>query len=199
MIVMDFARRRRLRVNGTLTRATGSALRVEVAQVYGNCPSYIRPRSLDTAAGEPGARRTRREGRTLGATHLGLIEGADTFFLGTTHPSRGADASHRGGPAGFVRAGERGLWWPDYPGNNMFNSLGNLATDDAAALLFLDFATGARLHLSGTASLEWAGPRVQPEGDDRRVHFDLEALSTGGGPGVRETEITEPRLAGGRP
>jgi hypothetical protein len=31
-----------------------------------------------------------------------LIRSADTFFLGTTHSERGNDASHRGGPAGFV-------------------------------------------------------------------------------------------------
>lgn len=47
-------------------------------------------------------------------------------------------------------------WWPDYPGDNMFNSLGNLAFDSAAALLFADFATGHAVHLSGTAVLEWS-------------------------------------------
>ena len=199
MIVMDFARRRRLRVNGTLTKATEHELLVDVAQVYGNCPTYIRPRYVEATTSEPGPTRAGRHSDALEPDHLRLIEGADTFFLGTTHPSRGADASHRGGPPGFVRVSGRGLWWPDYPGNNMFNSLGNLASDDAAALLFLDFVTGARLHLSGTASLEWAGPGVQLEGDDRRVHFELQALSGGGGPGVRETEITDPPPAGGRP
>ena len=55
----------------------------------------------------------------------------------------------------------------------MFNSLGNLAVDDAAALLFIDFATGRTLHLSGTATVEWTD-RGSP-GDDgrtgRRVRF----------------------------
>jgi len=53
-----------------------------------------------------------------------MIAASDTFFLGTTHPVRGSDASHRGGPAGFVRVDGDQLWWPDYPGNNLFNSFG---------------------------------------------------------------------------
>jgi hypothetical protein len=110
-----------------------------------------------------------------------LIARADTFFLGTTHPERGTDASHRGGPPGFVRVERSSLWWPDYAGNNMFNSLGNLATDPTAALLFLDFSTGATLHLSGTARLEWTTP--EEDGDDagtgRRVRFTLEQAATG--------------------
>ncbi len=68
----------------------------------------------------------------LSAEDGALIARADTFFLGTVHPHRGADASHRGGTPGFVRVDGSQLWWPDYPGNNMFNSLGNLAVDDSA-------------------------------------------------------------------
>ena len=81
----------------------------------------------------------------LSPKHAQLIANADTFFLGTIHPSRGADASHRGGPPGFVRVDGNRLWWPDYPGNNMFNSFGNLAVDPSAALLFIDFDTGTAL------------------------------------------------------
>jgi hypothetical protein len=40
----------------------------------------------------------------------------------------------------------------------MFNSLGNIAVDPVASLLFLDFTTGTALHLSGTATLEWDAP-----------------------------------------
>ena len=70
---------------------------------------------------------------------------------GTTHPDRGNDASHRGGPAGFLRVGgrRRRLEWDDLPGNQMFNSLGNLAVDPAAALLLEDPASGRSLQRSG--------------------------------------------------
>jgi hypothetical protein len=83
----------------------------------------------------------------------------------------------------------------------MFNSLGNLAVDDTAALLFLDFATGATLHLSGTASLEWAGPDVAPDAMEtgRRVTFSLEALLEGQGLSVRDADLTEDPDTGGNP
>ncbi|WP_251057180.1 pyridoxamine 5'-phosphate oxidase family protein [Streptomyces sp. ISL-94] len=112
-----------------------------------------------------------------------LIRSADTFFLGTTHPERGNDASHRGGPSGFVRVEGGSLWWPDYPGNNMFNSLGNLAVDSAAALLFADFATGRAVHLSGTAVLEWSpdGSADDEGGTGRRVRFHISSVVDGSG------------------
>jgi len=193
LIAIDFETRRRLRVNGTLRAVGQYRLQVEVEQVYGNCPQYIRRRRFESGPGVRAPGQAPVRGDALTPQHAGLIGRADTFFLGTAHPSRGADASHRGGPPGFVRVRERGLWWPDYPGNNMFNSLGNLAVDDTAALLFLDFATGATLHLSGTASLEWAGPNVAPDAEEtgRRVSFSLEALTEGQGLGVRDTDLTE--------
>jgi hypothetical protein len=69
-----------------------------------------------------------------------------------------------------VRVEGRDLWWPDYPGNNLFNSLGNLAVNPEAALLFFDFATGRTLHLSGTAEVEWGMPgRTGTDGATGRI------------------------------
>jgi hypothetical protein len=118
---------------------------------------------------------------TLGADDVALITGADTFFLGTVHPTRGADASHRGVPPGFVRVEDGQLWWPDYPGNNMFNSFGNLHVDKTAALLFVDFETGVSLHISGTAVVEWVAPGVRGDdgGTGRQVRFTVEAVASG--------------------
>ena len=118
----------------------------------------------------------------LNAEAIAQIRAADTFFLGTTHPTRGADASHRGGHSGFVRVeDDQTLWWPDYQGNNMFNSLGNLAVDTIAALLFIDFTTGRTLHLTGRAVLETTAPGTA--GDDgrtgRRVRFQLDTMTIG--------------------
>ena len=181
MIAIDFARRRRFRVNGTLT-AVGEGLLVEVDQAYGNCPQYIHPRVLDAAPSAVGATRARGDDG-LDERDTALIGRADTFFLGTVHPDRGADASHKGGPAGFVRvADERTLWWPDYAGNNMFNSLGNLVVDPAVAMLFVDFATGETLQLSGTARLErHADPDVEG-GTGRRVTVTVAPLARGAVP-----------------
>jgi hypothetical protein len=179
LLAIEFAIRRRMRVNGTLTATGPRRLSIDVDQAFGNCPQYIQQRIIDPAepvqagqAGETSAHSgPSRAGLTPG--QLRVIRSADTFFLGSTHPQRGRDASHRGGPPGFVRADGGTLWWPDYPGNNMFNSLGNLAVDPSASLLFIDFGTGLALHLSGTAAAEWAEPGTP--GDDgwtgRRVRF----------------------------
>jgi predicted pyridoxine 5'-phosphate oxidase superfamily flavin-nucleotide-binding protein len=179
LIAIDFAARRRMRINGTLVGGDNAGLTVQIDQAYGNCPQYIHRRgpnvSMLTATPAPDARHSTR----LDATDQALIAASDTFFLGTSHPIRGSDASHRGGPAGFVRVNSsQRLWWPDYPGNNMFNSFGNLAVDDEAALLFIDFLNGAALHISGSAQVQWTHPVAA--GDDggvgRHVAFSIDSV-----------------------
>ena len=153
VIVIDFATRRRWRINGVVSPSP-SGLVIEVDQSYGNCPKYIHTSiTPDGAAGAD--REPVYTGEAMRAEDRLLIQRADTFFLGTTHPVSGADASHRGGPAGFVIAAHDRLWFPDYPGNNLFNSLGNIAVDPSAALLFIDFDMGTTLQLSGRAALTW--------------------------------------------
>ena len=201
LIAIEYETRRRLRVNGTLSTVDQHRLRVDVEQAYGNCPQYIRRRHVVSGGGVLAPGETAVRGTSLTSHHADSIWRVVTFFLGTAHPSRGVDASHRGGPPGFVRVDGRRLWWPDYPGNNMFNSLGNLAVDDTAALLFLDFTTGATLHLSGTASVEWAWPDVAADAAEtgRRVTFSLDAVTETRGLGVREAYPTEAPHAGGNP
>lgn len=181
LLAIEFATRRRVRVNGTLTYAGTDELQIVVDQAFGNCPKYIQQRRLvHTESSEPATERLVRSA-TLGDEDVALIARADTFFLGTVHPTRGADASHRGGTPGFVRVEGARLWWPDYPGNNMFNSLGNLEVDSSAALLFVNFESGASLQISGTAALEWITPGAAGDdgGTGRRVRFTIESVASG--------------------
>lgn len=181
LIAIDFATRRRIRINGELVGADHASMTVRVDQSYGNCPKYIHRRAIDVASlTAPPSKRPERT-TLLGPSDQAMIATSDTFFLGTSHPTRGSDASHRGGPPGFVRVDSPDrLWWPDFPGNNMFNSYGNLAVDDKAALLFLDFDTGATLHVTGTAHVRWTTPGAT--GDDgavrRNVAFSVDAVAT---------------------
>jgi predicted pyridoxine 5'-phosphate oxidase superfamily flavin-nucleotide-binding protein len=172
-LLVDFGRRRRLRVNGRIARVEPHEIEIAADQVYGNCPRYIQRRLLEPVGIDPDADADVRCADELEAEHVARIAGADTFVLGTTHPTRGADTSHRGGPSGFVRVEAGGLWWPDYPGNNLFNSMGNLVEDPAAALLFVDFAAGSTLQLSGRAEVEWITPGAPGDdgGTGRRVRF----------------------------
>jgi uncharacterized protein len=181
MITLEFALRRRVRLNGILIEASPGRLLIEVREAYGNCPQYIQQRVLRLDERTEAQPRSCREATAFSAADAELIRQADTFFLGTTHPERGNDASHRGGAPGFVRVEGNQLWWPDYQGNNMFNSFGNLTVDPEAALLFVDFGSGDTLHLSGTASVEWRQPG-EPDDEDgtgRRARFNLERLVAG--------------------
>jgi hypothetical protein len=153
LLVLDSGTRQRVRFNGRgLWSPDGLFLLAD--EVYGNCPKYIQQRRLvEESAG--GAREARRSS-SLDASQRARIEGADTFFIATWHPGGGADASHRGGRPGFVRIeDERTLRFSDYPGNNMFNTLGNLAGHPRAGLLFVDFAGGDLLQLTGRARVVW--------------------------------------------
>jgi uncharacterized protein len=203
LIAIEFAIRRRVRINGTLERVTPNGLMIAVDQAYGNCPQYIQMRELRQVPafglGDPGA------GPGPGDQALGgdavrgelteedadQIRRSDTFFLGTAHPTRGADCSHRGGPMGLVRVAGNELWWPDYPGNKMFNSLGNLAVDPTAALLFAGFGSGRVLHLSGTAVTEWGTPGEPGDdgGTGRRVRFTPSAIQSGPPLPVRSRQV----------
>ncbi|MFI9756480.1 pyridoxamine 5'-phosphate oxidase family protein [Streptomyces sp. NPDC051963] len=179
LLAIDLGTRRRIRVNGHLTSSADDHLTIAADQAFGNCPSYIQQRHLRTPPRfthdtDPAPERAHStDGRALGDEHIDLITKADTFFLGTTHPTRGADASHKGGDPGFVRVDTGEIWWPDYAGNNLFNSLGNITVDPTTALLFIDFTTGRTLHLTGEAKIEWLDPSTGlDEGNTgRRVRF----------------------------
>lgn len=182
LLAIDLAIRRRVRVNGVLTRSGPDTLRLDADQAFGNCPAYIQQRTLtsDTTAGTGATGSRRTTGGILTAEHEKVIRQADTFFLGTTHPSRGTDTSHKGGNPGFVRIEDGTIWWPDYAGNNLFNSLGNISADPAAALLFIDFSTGGLIQLSGRAELEWVAPGSAGDdgGTGRRVRFHPQQART---------------------
>ena len=71
-------------------------------------------------------------------------------------PGRRCDASHRGGNPGFLRVVDaHTIVWPDYSGNSMFNTLGNIAVDPATGLTVVDPGTGTTLYLSGRAEVLW--------------------------------------------
>ncbi|WP_413876373.1 pyridoxamine 5'-phosphate oxidase family protein [Albidovulum sp.] len=84
-----------------------------------------------------------------------FIESAEYFFLATADRDGRPDCSFKGGPPGFVRvAGPDQLAFPDYDGNGMFKSLGNIAVNPAVGLLFIAMGERpARLRVNGTASV----------------------------------------------
>jgi predicted pyridoxine 5'-phosphate oxidase superfamily flavin-nucleotide-binding protein len=190
LVAIDLAHRRRVRVNGRAELRDGG-FDVVTREVFGNCPRFIQAR----VAGEPPAERgrsTARESRALDAAERASIEAADTFFIATRSEEAGADASHRGGDPGFVRVvDESRLAWGDYSGNRMFQTLGNLATDPRAGLLFIDFDAGRTLQLSGRATVDWDANRAASlVGAERIVDFAIErVVETTGRPELRATLV----------
>ncbi len=173
-LMIEFATRRRLRINGEASRPSADRLRLHlsVAESYPNCPKYIQRRQLTIQALDgPNTNPMRRDGDALGDDQQTLIAAADTFFVASAHPQRGVDASHRGGPPGFVNVlDEHTLRIPDYVGNSMFNTLGNFSANPKAGLLFLDFDRGRTLQLIGRPEILWDQDDVEGEtGGTRRL------------------------------
>jgi predicted pyridoxine 5'-phosphate oxidase superfamily flavin-nucleotide-binding protein len=174
LLVIDLETRQRWRLNGR-GQWRPEGLFIVADQVYGNCPKYIHPRRI-VATSSTGPVPSSLA-KSLDAGQRALVAEADTFFIATWHPQGGADASHRGGAPGFVTLlDDRTLEFPDYPGNHMFNTLGNLAGHPHAGLLFTDFATGDVLQLTGPAWLEGRSALTV------RVAIDAVRATPGGSP-----------------
>jgi hypothetical protein len=174
--------RRRNRLNGTVSAVHATGFEITVQQSFGNCPKYIQARQAQwVGSADASATRVVRAD-ALDTTGAALVREADTYFIASSVPpnrlehsaAHGVDVSHRGGKPGFVRV-DRGadgvdtLRVPDFSGNNMFNTLGNLAVYPRAGLLFVDFAKGSLMQLSVDTEVMWDGPEVAAFAGAQRV------------------------------
>ena len=176
LLGIELETRRRVRLNGSIQNLMVDSIDIATIEVYGNCPKYIQKRH-PVPIDEPLATTPVHRGERLTAAQQAWIGQADTFFIASAHPGSGIDMSHRGGQPGFVRVeGDTRLLWPDYAGNMMFNTLGNIAVNPQVGLLFLDFERGSTLQLTGRAEIIWDETCVaQFTGAERVLAFDLEA------------------------
>jgi len=179
--------RRRNRMNGTISEVHEGGFSVHVVQSFGNCKKYIQAREVLFAAADDGSKDAPAEsiGASLSPRATSMVADADTFFIATSSPGArggrapfGIDVSHRGGRPGFVRVSERDgttvLSFPDFLGNDLFNTLGNLMLDPRAGLVFVDFEAGDSLQLTGEARVEWDATPIEAfPGVDRFVHFQV--------------------------
>src|SRR5437763_4982667 len=84
------------------------------------------------------------------------------FFLATADAHGQPDVSYKGGVPGFVRIlDDRTLAFPDYDGNGMFKSLGNILANPKVGLLFIDFEHPSRMRVNGTASVSTDDPLLE--------------------------------------
>ena len=97
--------------------------------------------------------------RTLTPDDREFIESAALFFLATADAAGRPDCSYKGGVPGFVRVlDDQTLVFPDYDGNGMYRSLGNVLVNAHVGLLFVDFASQRRIRVNGRASIDLDDP-----------------------------------------
>src|SRR5438874_9230852 len=99
----------------------------------------------------------------IGPDDQSFIERMDMFFLATADAEGRPQCSYKGGDPGFVRVlDERTLAFPNYDGNGMYLSMGNVLKNPHVGLLFIDFTSQrpSRLRLNGTASVDEQDPLI---------------------------------------
>jgi predicted pyridoxine 5'-phosphate oxidase superfamily flavin-nucleotide-binding protein len=91
---------------------------------------------------------------TITADDRSFIERLDMFFLATVDDEGQPTCSYKGGDPGFVTViDEQTLVFPNYDGNGMYLSMGNVAATSAVGLLFIDFEQQRRMRIDGLAHL----------------------------------------------
>jgi hypothetical protein len=114
----------------------------------------------------------------LTAEQTAFIHGRNMFFLSTVDAQGFPSASYKGGAPGFVRVPRSGsLVFPNYDGNGMFMSLGNIEATAKVGLLFIDFETPQRMRVRGGARLLCDGPMLASyPGANMVVQVDIERV-----------------------
>ena len=98
-----------------------------------------------------------------------FIEGRDMFFLSTVDEEGRPTVSYKGGDPGFVKVVNKNtIAFPDYDGNGMFYSLGNIASSAYVGMLFINFEKPERLRVQGTATVSDDDPLI---GEYKEVKF----------------------------
>ncbi|KAJ9667413.1 hypothetical protein H2201_002614 [Coniosporium apollinis] len=123
----------------------------------GNCPKYLNKKEIRPA--EPSLTpKLLADGPTLSPEAIALVGKGDLFFISSSNSDFDMDTNHRGGPPGFVRVVSNEpegaeLIWPEYSGNRLYQTLGNLQITPKAGLVFPDFGTGDVLYVTGTTEI----------------------------------------------
>ncbi|MEM7223414.1 MAG: pyridoxamine 5'-phosphate oxidase family protein [Pseudomonadota bacterium] len=181
LLGIELATRRRNRMNGWIESHGAEGFGISVKQSFGNCPQYIQTRAFEILPEIDNPTESRPVHRAEGFNERAraMIETADTLFVATAYqenweaPYHGVDVSHRGGKPGFVRVEDaHSFVFPDFSGNNHFNTIGNILLNPKAGFLFVDFQGGDLLYMTGSAETVWDGEQVRAfAGAERLIRF----------------------------
>ncbi|KAL1966972.1 hypothetical protein VTN77DRAFT_3716 [Rasamsonia byssochlamydoides] len=128
---------------------------VKIEESLGNCPKYMNKKHIVPALPEP---KLISDSPQLPQLAIDLLDCADCFFLSSSHQDVDMDTNIRGGSPGFVRVLSNDpsgavLVYPEYSGNRLYQTLGNLRTNPRAGYIFPDFQTGDALYLTGRTEI----------------------------------------------
>lgn len=184
LLGIEYHSRRRNRLTGKLVAIHERGVEIKIDQTFGNCPQYIQARkfSILPEIEQIGAPRPIEIMERLNDPARQIVAKSDNFYIATHYSedpknaSHGTDISHRGGRPGFVKIEEDNtIVFPDFSGNNHFNTLGNIRANPVAGLLFIDFNSGDLLYLTGRAKIIWDGELLRTfDGAERLVRIALD-------------------------
>jgi len=129
---------------------------VKIEQSLGNCPKYLNKKNIYPVP--PSSSKLLSRSPKLSTEALNLLEQSDLFFISSANADHDMDTNHRGGLPGFVRVlrnddDSAELVYPEYSGNRLYQTLGNLKTNPVAGLVFLNFESGNVLYVTGTTEI----------------------------------------------
>jgi predicted pyridoxine 5'-phosphate oxidase superfamily flavin-nucleotide-binding protein len=177
LIIIELSTRRRVRINGSAV-LRDDMIEITIEQAYPNCPKYIQRRQIGFLP-ESGGTKLISSGISLLPEHWSWITHADTLFVASMDQQQHMDASHRGGRPGFVtKLDDHTLQVPDYPGNNMFNTLGNFVAYPKVGLIFIDFLQAKTLQPTGEVEIVWDAPGTDQltGGTNRLWNFSIHSF-----------------------
>lgn len=177
LLAIEFETRRRMRANGR-ARVVEDSIIIQTEEVFSNCPKYIQARFWERSENSSGKTNLAESFDELTEKQVNFIENSDTFIIASSHKTRGSDVSHRGGEPGFIKViDKKKLLFPDYSGNMMFQTLGNLQTNPHCGLLFYDFSDNSDnniFQLTGKAQIIWNDEKLKDfAGAERLIEFEL--------------------------
>lgn len=142
---------------GQRGRMGNAQLVFHVTQSLGNCPKYLNKKIIRSYQGAKP--HLISESPLLSSEAISHIHSADLFFIASRGPED-MDCNHRGGLPGFLRVQPQTastpasvLVWPEYSGNNLYQTLGNITTNPSIGLVVPDFTNGNVLYLTGNAEI----------------------------------------------
>ena len=128
---------------------------LKVEQSLGNCPKYLNSKHIVPSFAQP---ELLDDQPYLSSRGIDLLGRADLFFVSSSQHDLDMDTNHRGGPPGFVRiisnAGSgTEICWPEYSGNRLYQTLGNLFVNPVAGVCVPDFENGDLLYITGKTKI----------------------------------------------